>query len=99
MSTDSIKQQLQDIPLGTYLMAHGDFDNSTNQTIVQGTLKSFDLAKGTMVLHSTNYDRDRTVELSKVAYIDDKRTGSGALGSAQAPDAKQVAIDRYKEGA
>ncbi|NHZ40017.1 hypothetical protein [Massilia aquatica] len=96
MSTDSIKQQLENTPTGTYLMAHGHFGGSINATIEQGTLKSIDWANGTLVLHSTTYDRDQTVEISKISYIDASRSGSGALGPAQAPDLRQVGNDWYR---
>ncbi|ATQ74633.1 hypothetical protein CR152_08940 [Massilia violaceinigra] len=96
MSTDSIKQQLENTPIGTYLMAHGHFGGSINATIEQGTLKSIDWANGTMVLHSTTYNRDHTVDIGKVSYIDDSRSGPGALGSAQAPDLRQVGNDWYR---
>lgn len=96
MSTESIKQQLENTPIGTYLMAHGHFGNSINATIEQGTLKNIDWAHNSMVLHSTNYDRDHTVDIGKVTYIDDSRTGSGALGSVQAPDLRRVGNDWYR---
>ncbi|TDR76628.1 hypothetical protein [Paludibacterium purpuratum] len=93
----SLKDQLSAIQVGTYLMLHGKFNDYTiNPTIEQGKLKSIDWANGTLVLYSVTYDLDTTVQLDRISYIDDSRTGSGALGPAQAPDLRQVGNDWYR---
>jgi len=88
---NDIKQQLENTPLGTYLMIWGNYGNATNATIEQGELKSVDSANGTVVLHSTNYDKDKTVRMDQMTSIDASRSGSGALGPAQTPDWRQNA--------
>jgi hypothetical protein len=49
-----------------------------------------------MVLHSTTYDKDRTVPLDKIQSIEDHHTGSGASGPVQTPDLRQVGNDWYR---
>ena len=94
---EQIKQQLGAIPTNTYLRVWGKFNAYTsNATCEQGLLKSIDWANGTMVLHSTTYDRDDTVQLDKIQSIEDHHTGSGASGPVQTPDLRQVGNDWYR---
>ncbi len=94
--TEGIKQQLGKIEIGKYLMLHGHFGNSINQTIEQGTLQSIDWNNGTVILHSTTYNHDLTVDIGKIAWIDESRTGSGALGAVQQGDLREVNGEWYR---
>ncbi len=86
---EAIKQQLENTPIGTYLMIWGRYGNAINPTIEQGQLKSVDSKNGTVVLHSMVYDRDQTVRMDQMSSIDDSRSGPGARGPAQTPDWRQ----------
>lgn len=77
---------LKQYPIGKYLMIWGRHDSSINPTIEQGVLKSINWDKRTLVLHSVTYDKDRTVNIDRISFIDDTRSGSGALGPVQTPD-------------
>ncbi|WP_432719628.1 hypothetical protein R0381_000233 [Jeongeupia wiesaeckerbachi] len=92
----AIRQQLSSIKLGTYLRATGKYGNAINPTIEQGELKSVDFDKGILVLHSTVYGNDISVQIDKIISIDDTHTGSGASGPAQTPDLRQVGSDWYR---
>lgn len=96
--TERIKQQLANIPIGKYLMLSGYFIGSMNHTIEQGTLQSIDWDNGTVVLHSLNYDRDNIVDINKILSIDESRSGSGALGSVQEPDLREVSPGVWYRG-
>lgn len=77
---------LKQYPIGKYLMIWGKHDNSINPTIEQGVLKSINWDKRALVLHNSTYDQDRTVNIDRISFIDDTRSGPGALGSVQTPD-------------
>ncbi len=92
----TIGEQLTDIPTGTYLMLHGHFGNSINSTIEQGKLTKVDLANNKVDLYSTTYDKNFSVSIDKIEYIDASRSGSGALGSVQQADLRRVGNDWYR---
>ncbi|ALN89770.1 hypothetical protein [Lysobacter gummosus] len=77
---------LKQYPIGKYLMIWGKHDSSTSPTIEQGVLKSINWDKRTLVLHSITYDQDRTVNIGRISFIDDTRSGPGAVASAQTSD-------------
>ncbi|MFM9433883.1 hypothetical protein ACFDR9_000929 [Janthinobacterium sp. CG_23.3] len=94
---ERIKQQLSAIPSNTYLRVWGKFSSYTiNAQCEQGLLKSIDWTNGTMVLHSTTYNSDNTVQLDKISSIEDHHTGSGASGPVQQADLRQVGNDWYR---
>lgn len=92
----SIRQELAGIATGTYLMLHGHYGNAINSTIEQGQLVSIDNNAGTVKLHSTVYNKDVTVRIDQITYIDASRSGSGALGSVQQADLRRVGNDTYR---
>ena len=92
----SIAQQLENIPIGTYLMLTGHYGNAINPTIEQGKLKSLDVKNNTVVLHNTVYDREVTVKIDQILSIDASRSGSGARGSVQQADLRRVGNDWYR---
>ena len=97
--TDRVKEQLRNIQAGKYLMLWGYFGGSINQTIQQGVLQSVDWDNGTVLLHSTTYGHDLTVDLNKISHIDESRSGSGALSAAQEGDWIEAAVGEwYKDG-
>lgn len=90
-----IRRQLMQIQTGKYLMIYVPY-GSSSYTIEQGTLTSVDWNKGTVLLHSTTYDRDTTVSFDRIQSIDESRSGSGALGSVQTADLRRVGSDWYR---
>jgi hypothetical protein len=83
---ETIEQQIKRIPLGEYLMIWGQFPGAISQTAKQGKLKHVDFPNGSLTLYSTTYNHDVWVPIDKITYIDESRTGPGALGPAQSPD-------------
>ncbi|MBX9400536.1 hypothetical protein K4L06_04370 [Lysobacter sp. BMK333-48F3] len=83
---ETIEGQIKRIPIGEYLMIWGQFPGAICQTAKQGKLKSVDFAAGSLTLYSTTYNHDVWVPIDKITYIDESRSGPGALGPAQSPD-------------
>ncbi|MFZ4874096.1 hypothetical protein ACL9RI_03345 [Janthinobacterium sp. Mn2066] len=93
---ERIRQELAGIAPGTYLMLHGHYGNAINATIEQGKLVGIDDKAGTVKLHSTVYNKDLTVRIDQITYIDASRSGSGALGAVQQADLRRVGNDWYR---
>jgi len=96
---ETIDDQLKRIAIGKYLMLWGKYGNAINETIEQGKLKSINWTNRTVVLESTVYkDTYPTVSIDKITWIDESRSGSGALGPAQTPDWYQGADGKWRKG-
>ncbi|MGO1001862.1 hypothetical protein [Lysobacter sp. CA196] len=83
---ETIDDQIKRIALGEYLMIWGQFPGAISQTAKQGKLKNVDFPNRCLTLHSTTYNHDVWVPIDKITYIDESRSGPGALGPAQSPD-------------
>jgi hypothetical protein len=96
---EQIRRQLMQIQAGKYLMIYLPY-GSSNYTIEQGTLTSVDWHNGSVVLHSTNYNRDTTVWIDRIQSIDESRSGSGAnrigAGTRFAPGRQRLVSRRYQ---
>lgn len=91
----SIKEQIQEIPMGKYLMVWGNFGRAINETCEQGKLTQ--VGDTFFNLTSTTYpDRVESVSYDKVTSIDTSRERSGALGSVQTPDLRNVGGTWYR---
>ncbi|CUI08962.1 hypothetical protein BN2497_12701 [Janthinobacterium sp. CG23_2] len=92
---EQIRRQLLQIQNGKYLMIYVPY-GSSRYRIEQGTLTKVDWNNGTVLLHSTVYNRDNTVAIDNIQSIDESRSGSGALGSVQTADLRLVGNDWYR---
>jgi hypothetical protein len=62
--------------------------HTLSHTVLYGELKAVNWDEDTVMLHSTVYDTDTTVDMNKAFRIDDARGGSDATVSPSPPDCR-----------
>lgn len=97
---EMLASTLKGLTLGQYLLIwRKTTTGGGNPLAVQGKLDSIDFDKKTLVLKSTVYaGRYDTVTFDDIGSIDTSRSGSGARGSVQTGDLRNVSLGVWYRG-